>query len=187
MDNRTLALIASFVAMVFVILSYFTTKKERFLLFQSICIVFLIVSYFFTLQFFAMVGLAIGLLRAVVYFAYEKRGRIAPLWVPIGLCVLTGISYVIVNLLLLKSASPADAVLLVSLVCYIFIFRVRSLKLVRFLMILPTVLSVIFNVWTNAAFFVTLSYVFEFSANVASIFKYHVFGNRPKNRKKAPQ
>ena len=97
-DNRALALIASFIAMVFVIFSYFTIKKQRFLLFQSLCIVFLIVSYFFTVQFFAMVGLVIGLLRAVSYFAYERQGRAAPLWVPFGLCLLTALSYAVINL-----------------------------------------------------------------------------------------
>ena len=185
MDNRALALIASFAAMVFVILSYFTTKKERFLFFQSLCIVFLIVSYFFTVQFFAMAGLIIGLIRALIYYRYERGGRIAPLWIPIALCALTGVSYLIINVSVLKSASLADAVLLLSLVCYIFIFRVRNLTLVRFLMILPTVLSIIFNVWTDAALFATLSYVFELSADLASIFKYHIWTRISHKNKKA--
>ena len=185
MENRIFALIASFIAMVFVVFSYFTTKKERFLFFQSLCIVFLIISYFFTVQFFAMVGLAIGLLRAVVYFFYEKRGRMAPLWIPIGLCLMTTVSYLVVNIGILKDASVADIVLLLSLYGYIFIFRVRNLTLVRYLMLLPTVLSVLFNVWTNAALFATLSYVFEFSANAASILKYNVLAKRKEKKKKA--
>ena len=187
MDNRTLALVASFIAMLCVIFAYFTTKKERFLFFQSICIVFLIVSYFFTVQFFAMVGLFIGLLRALIYFAYERKERVAPISIPIGLCLLTGVSYVIVNWMILDSVTAADIILLVSLMCYIFIFRVRNLKLVRFLMVIPTVLSIIFNVWTHAALFATLSYAFELGANVTSIFRYHVFGGFFDKSKKAPR
>lgn len=187
MESRILALIASFIAMAFVILSYFTTKKERFLLLQSLCIVFLILSYFFTLQFFAMVGLSIGLCRVLVYFWYEKKGREAPLFVPLILCALTAISYFAVNFAILESASAADALLLVALVCYIFIFRVRNLTLVRFLMLVPTVLAIIFNIVTGAALFAVLSYVFELSANVASIFKYHVFGKKRRKAEKAPR
>lgn len=185
MDSRILALVASFIAMVFVVLSYFTTKKARFLLLQSLCIVFLILSYFFTLQFFAMVGLFIGLCRALVYFWYEKKGREAPLAVPLALCAMTAVSYFVVNFAILESAAAEDVLLLVALVCYIFVFRVRNLTLVRFLMLIPTVLAILFNVLTDAALFAILSYVFELSANVASIFKYHVFGKHRKT-KKAP-
>ena len=47
-------------------------------------------------------------------------------------------------------------------------------------MLIPTVLSILFNVLINAAVFATLTYVFELSANVISIFKYHVFGEKEK-------
>ena len=184
MENRTLALLVSFVAMVLVIASYFTRKKERFLLFQSLCIVFIIASYFFTVQFFAMVGLAVGLLRALVYYAYEKRERLAPLWVPILLTLLTLASYFTVNFAILKTSDPLDVICLVALVAYVFIFRVRNLKLVRFLMLLPVSLSLLFNLLTNAALFTTLTYVFELSANLVSIFKYHVIGDRCSRKKR---
>ncbi|MBO5754430.1 MAG: YgjV family protein, partial [Clostridia bacterium] len=68
MDNPILALITSFFAMSFVVTSYFMKKKEKYLLFQFLCIVFLIISYFFTEQFFAMVGLVIGLGRTLTFF-----------------------------------------------------------------------------------------------------------------------
>ena len=170
--------------MVLVIASYFTRKKERFLLFQSLCIVFIIASYFFTVQFFAMVGLAVGLLRALVYYAYEKRERLAPLWVPILLTLLTLASYFTVNFAILKTSDPLDVICLVALVAYVFIFRVRNLKLVRFLMLLPVSLSLLFNLLTNAALFTTLTYVFELSANLVSIFKYHVIGDRCSRKKR---
>ena len=56
-----------------------------------------------------------------------------------------------------------------------FIFRIGNLKIVRFTMLIPTVLSILFNVLTSAALFATLTYVFELCANVVFIFKYHVF------------
>ena len=176
MENQVLAHITSYIAMALVVLSYFTKKKERFLLFQSLCIVFLIISYFFNVQFFAMVGLAVGLARALVYFAYEKKGRLAPFYWPFLLSGLTLASYFIVNYAILKTADPLDLLCLAGLICYAFIFRVRNLTLVRFLMLVPTVLSVLFNLLTHAAPGASLTYIFELSANVLSIFKYDVIG-----------
>ena len=175
MENQTLALIASFIAMAFVVASYFTRKKTYYLLCQLLCIAFLVVSYFFTVQFFAMIGLAVGFLRAITFFLYEKKGLLAPLYWSFVLAGLTILSYFIVNFAILKTAQPLDILCLVALVGYAFIFRIRNLKIVRYTMIFPTVLSILFNVLSGAALFATLTYVFELSANIVSIFKYHVF------------
>ena len=75
---------------------------------------------------------------------------------------------------------PLDVLCLLALVGYAFIFRIRNLKIVRFTMIVPTVLSILFNVFTHAALFATLTYSFELLANIVSIFKYHVFGKKKK-------
>ena len=175
MDNRILALIASFFAMTFVVISYFVKKKERYLLFQFLCIVFLIISYFFTVQFFAMVGLVIGLGRTAVFYLYEKREKQASILWAFLFSGLSLASYLIINLLILGTAQPLDILFLVGLIGYAFIFRIRNLKTVRFLMLAPTILSVLFNVLTHAAIFATLSYTFELGANIISILKYHVF------------
>lgn len=174
MENQTLSIIASLFAMIAVILSYFVKKKALYLLFQLICIVFLIISYFFNLQFFAMVGLSIGFARALTFYLYEKKGVKAPLLASIILSVLTLASYFIVNTIILKTSQPLDLLCVGALVSYAFIFRIRNLKLVRFLMLPPTILSILFNLLTGAAIFATLTYVFELCANVISIFKYHV-------------
>ena len=176
MENQTLAVISSYLATALVVCAYFTRKKERFLLFQSLCIVFLIVSYFFTVQFFAMVGLAVGLMRALVYFAYEKKSKPAPLYWPFLLSGLTLCSYFVINYAILENADPLDALCLAGLICYAFIFRIRNLSLVRFLMLIPTALSVMFNLLTDAAIGAMLTYLFEFCASVIAIFRYHVFG-----------
>ena len=178
MENPTLALIASFIAMAFVVASYFVKKKEYYLLCQLLCIAFLVVSYFFTVQFFAMIGLAVGLFRTITFFVYEKKGKTAPLVWSFILAGLTILSYIIVNFVILKSAQPLDILCLVALVGYAFIFRIRNLKIVRYTMIFPTVLSILFNLLTDAAIFVTLTYMFELVANVVSIFKYHVFNKK---------
>lgn len=73
MENQTLTLIASFIAMTFVISAYFMKQKAYYLLCELLCVVFLIVSYFFSVQFFAMIGLAVGFFRTVTFFLYEKK------------------------------------------------------------------------------------------------------------------
>lgn len=176
MYNPILSLIASFIAMCFVVMSYFVRKKEFYLLYQLLCIAFLIISYFFNLQFFAMVGLFIGILRTLTFFIYEKKDKPAPIFFVFLYSTLTVASYIVVNGIILKNWQPIDILCLVALVSYVIIFRIRNLKAVRFTMLFPTVLSILFNVFTGAAIFATLTYVFEFVANVVSIFKYHVFG-----------
>ena len=176
MENQALAVIASFIAMAFVVTSYFLKNKSLYLLFQALCITFLCVSYFFSVQFFAMVGLGIALCRALSFFVYEKNNKVAPLWVSFFFSGLSVASYFIINLGVLGSAKPLDILCFGALVLYAFIFRVRDLKKVRFLMIAPTVLSLLFNALAGAAIFATLTYVFELVANLTAIYKYHVKG-----------
>lgn len=174
MDSPVLALIASFIAMAFAVASYFVKKKSLYLAFQASCISFLIVSYFFTLQFFAMVGLAIGLIRAVIFFIYERKEKTAPIFVPLAISVATVLAYFIVNWWILQTVQPLDILCLAACILYAFVFRIRNLKTVRFGMLAPTVLSLLFNILTHAALFATLSYAFELAANLLSIYKYHI-------------
>ncbi len=176
MENQTLALIASFVAMAFVVMAYFVKKKVYYLFCQLLCILFLIVSYFFTVQFFAMIGLAVGIFRTLTFFVYENKKKQASITWSFLFSGLTIASYFVVNFGILKTAQPLDVLYVLALSMYAFIFRIRNLKLVRFTMLVPTVLSILFNILTHAALFASLTYVFELCANVVSIFKYHIFG-----------
>ena len=177
--NEFLSLLAGFVAMVFVMISYFVKRKSLYLVYQSACILFLSVSYLFNAQYFAMIGLLIALCRAVTFFYLEHKGKQASIALSCLFSVLTLAAYCIINFLMLTTAQPLDILCLLASVAYAFIFRIRDLKTVRFLMPIPTVLSILFNSLTGAALFVTLSYVFELTANVISIYKYHI---KPKQK-----
>jgi hypothetical protein len=172
--NETLSYIAGFVAMVFVILAYFVKKKEMYLVYQSLCIMGLVFSYLFNAQFFAMIGLFISLCRALTFFLIERKGKKASIALSFLFAGLTVASYFIVNFWILGDAQPLDILCLASACMYAFIFRIRDLKTVRFTMLVPTVISIAYNVFSGAALFVTLSYAFELVANVVSIFKYHI-------------
>ena len=174
MYNYTLSLLCGLLAMAFVVISYFVRKKELYLVFQSLCIVGLILSYFFNVQYFAMIGLGIGLIRALIFFAFEKRDMDAPIWIAYVLSVATVASYYVINFKVLKQAQAWDVLCMLALIMYAFIFRIRNLKVVRFTMLAPTTLNIVFNIATHATLFVTLSYVFELGANLVSIYKYHI-------------
>lgn len=172
--NETLSYIAGFAAMVFVMMAYFVKKKELYLLYQSLCIVGLVFSYLFNAQFFAMIGLFISLCRALTFFLIERKGKRASIALSFLFAGLTVASYFIVNFWILGDAQPLDILCLAAACMYAFIFRIRNLKIVRFTMLVPTVISIAFNAFSGAALFATLSYVFELGANVVSIFKYHI-------------
>lgn len=168
------ALLFSFIAMALIAASYFV-KKGGFLLLQGTGIVFLMASYLCDGKLFAMVGLSIGLIRCLVYYLYEQAGKQASIWWAIGFSAASLAAYCVVNLCILKNAHPADALYLLALFCYAFLFRIRSVKTVRFLSPIPTVLSIVYNAWSQAPLFALISYCFEMVANVSSILKNHVF------------
>lgn len=180
--NETLAFIVSFIAMVLIAASYFFKKKEKYLLFQLLGIVFLMLSYFFTGEYFAMIGLGIAIMRTLVFFLYEKKEKTAPISLAFLFSALSVLAYFIVNFGILRTAKPADIIYLSALFGYAFVFRIRNIKTVRFAVLIPTTLSIVYNVVIEAVPFVIISYAFELGANIVSIFKYHVFHKKNKTQ-----
>lgn len=173
MENPILAFIASFIGMVFVVSAYLVKKKSLYLACQALCLVFLIIAYFFEANFFGMIGLGIGLARSLTFFVYEQKDKYAPMTWAFVFTIATTINF-LVNLLVLRTGRPLDVLCLLALVMYAFIFRIRSLKIVRFSMLFPTVLSIVYNILVGAAIFTTLTYVFELCVNCVSIVRFHV-------------
>ena len=171
------AFIVSFFAMVFVAAAYFFQKKSLYLLCQAIGIVGIVISYFFTKEFFAMIGLGVGLIRTLSFYAYERQGKSAPLYLAVLFATLSVAAYLIVNMGILHTAKPLDLLCLAALVLYAFIFRIRNMKLVRFTVLIPCALSITYNVLASSTIFIVLLYVFEFCASITSIFKFYVFPN----------
>ena len=177
-DIKTWALIFSFIAMLLIAASYFLGTKDGFLVLQGSGIVFLMSSYLCNGQYFAMIGLGIGLARCVVFYLYERRDKEAPIVWCYALCALSFAAYFVVNLWILQQFHPADILYLIGLVLYMFVFRIRNIKTVRFVILLPTALSIAYNVWAASPIFTVISYCFEMLANIIAILKYHVFGAR---------
>lgn len=182
MYNYTLSFIAGLIAMLFVASSYFFGKKSLYLLFQSIGIVFLIISYFFLTEFFAMVGLIVGLARTLVYFLYAKNDKTAPVFCAVTFCVLTISVYLIVNIAILGNAKPVDLINLAALCFYASVYLVQDLKKLRWLLFIPLTLCVAYNLLIGATAFVIVSYCFEIGANILAILKSRFLHNSPQEQ-----
>lgn len=125
-----------------------------------------------------MVGLFVSLVRTFTFFVYEKKEKEAPLVLAFLFAFLTVAAYFTVNLWILRTAKPLDILCLTALVMYSFIFKIRSLKTVRFCMVLPLSISIVYNIFSAATVFVVLSYSIELLADILSICKYHVFSKK---------
>lgn len=183
MPNETVALIVSFVAMSLIVSSYFFAKKVYFLLFQALGTVFLVLSYLFSGEYFAMIGLAVGLSRTVTYFLFERKEKDAPIGFVFLFGALTLAAYFTVNLGILKTAKPIDIFYVASLIAYAIVFRIKDVELMRYLVLVPTVLAVLYNILCSAPIFTTISYVFEVAAGVYAVIKFNILGKKEKTKK----
>lgn len=188
MYNYTVSLLAGLVAIIFVIASYLVTKKSRFLTCQTLAILFLSVSYLFVEQYFAMVGMVFSVVRTIVYFVLETKNKAPNFWLKTLFGLLSVFAYVVINLVILKNARYIDLLFLSANVMYSYLFGIRDLKLLRFLMLVPTAVTSIYNVIAPASLFVIISYIFEFFANVVGIIKARIEEKKeqiiPFNKKK---
>ncbi len=178
MTKEEAALLVSFVAMGLVVVSYFFKKKNVFLILQSVAIGFLILSYLFTGEYFAMIGIGIGLIRTLVYFAYERNMQETPLYWTVTFCLVTVAAYFTVNFWVLGEAKPLDVLYLASLILYAIVFRIRDLKWMRRLAIIPITLALAYNIFANSTPFILASYSLELAANLAAILKFEIFDLR---------
>ena len=181
MENPTLALCVSFLALCCVVISYFLKSKALYLVFQSVGIVFLVLTYFLSALFFPMISLFIGLFRVLIYFVYEQKQKTAPMWVALLLILATLTAYVVVNVVILKTARILAVLNVAAMVLYALIMRVRNLKFVRFAIIAPAFLSVLYNLLLGGQPFATALYLFEIAACVLAILRFYVL---PKSNSK---
>jgi hypothetical protein len=153
------------------VISYFANNQSKYLLFQALNMGSLAISYFFSCEYFAMIGIIVSMARTITFFLISKKGKDAPLALSFLFAFLNLLAYVIINLFILKTTQPIAILYVIALVAYSFIFRIKSMKKVRFLMLLPLTLTIAFNVFSNATIFAAISYVFELIADVIAIIK----------------
>ena len=169
---RELSFVMSAIALCLYSLSYFFGSKKKYLVMQLVGNVFFSLSYLFLGAYFTMVSLIIGIARGLLCYVYEKKDKKVPVYVVLGLCLATVISYIIINYVLLSQASVWDFVYLFASCMYAVSFAIRNIRVMRYVVIIPHVSSISYNLLINAPITSAISYGIELAATVIAIIKF---------------
>ena len=175
MNNSAISLFLSFLALIMFSGSYY-------LFFQGLGGLCLVFSYLFISEFFPMISLFIGLVRTATYYAYEKNDRRVPVYVVVSICMATIINYVFVNIVILQTQKPVDFILVISFCLYAVIFSIRKLEIVRYTVIIPHVLTIIYNILIHAPIFTAISYSIELTITIISIMYFRFSASYEKHK-----
>ena len=175
MDTKELSFIMSTIALALYCSSYFFNNKKKYLILQLSGNVFLSFSYLFMGAYFTMVSVAIGIARGLICYTYEKNDKKVPLYMIVGLCAATVLSYIVINYVILSGASsPWDILYMAASCMYAITFAMRNIKLMRYVILIPHASAVSYNLLVNAPISSAISYGIEFLITVVAIIKFHI-------------
>ena len=160
--------------------SYFFNNKRGYLAFQLFGNVFLSLSYLLIGAYFTMVSALLGVVRGLVYYLYEKKDKKVPWYVIVGLCASMIASYIIINGVILSSSSPWDILYLIASCMYAITFAIRNIRLMRYLVLIPHVSAVSYNLLSAAPISSAISYGIELIVTLVAIVKFEL------QRRRAP-
>ena len=175
-----LSFVMSTIALILYSLSYFFNNKRSFLMLQLSGNVFLSVSYLVMGSYFTMVSVLIGIARGLLCYLYEKRDKRVPIFVVLGLCSATVVSFIVVNYVILSQASPWDVLYMVASCMYSITFAMRNIRLMRYVTLVPHSLAVAYNLLIEAPFTSAVSYAIELIVTVAAIIRFDLIKRRGK-------
>ena len=172
---KTISFVMSTISLALYCCSYFFDNKKKYLILQLIGNVFLSFSYLFMGAYFTMVSVAIGIGRGIICYTYEKNNKKVPLYIIVGLCFVTVFSYLIINyVILLGASSPWDILYMCVSCMYAVTFAMRNIKLMRYVILIPHISAVSYNLLVNAPISSAISYGIEFIITVVAIIKFHI-------------
>ena len=169
-----LSFITSAIALSLYSVSYFFNNKRNYLIAQMIGNVVFSFSYLFLGAYFTMVSVIIGIARALVCFIYEKKDKSVPNLLVIGLCAITVLSYVIINYVILSQSSTWDFLYLIASCLYTITFAIRNLRIMRFVVTIPHISAIAYNILIKAPFTSAISYTIELSVTLVAIVKQEI-------------
>lgn len=174
MDNHTLSFVMSTVALALYSCSYFFDNKRNYLILQVIGNIFLSLSYLLMGAYFTMISVGIGIGRGLICYRYEKLNKKVPFYVIFGLCFATILTYVVVNYIVLSTASPWDVLYLIASCMYAITFAIRNIKLMRYMVLIPHGSAVLYNLLVRAPISSAISYGIEFVITIVAIIKFRI-------------
>jgi hypothetical protein len=161
----------STVALILYSCSYFFNSKEKYLILQLTGNVFLSASYLLIGSYFTMVAVMIGVARGLICYVFEKKNREVPIYYIIGLCLSSIASYFIINFVILSQSSVWDFLYLFASCMYAVTFAMRNIRLMRYVVLLPTSSAVAYNLLVRAPISSAISYGIEWIVTVIAIVK----------------
>ena len=166
-----LSFVMSTVSLILYSCSYFFNSKKKYLIFQLFGNVFLSLSYLLIGSYFTMVAVMIGIARGLICFIYEKKDKSVPVYYIIGLCLSSISSYFIINFVILSESSVWDILYLFSSCMYAITFAIRNLRVMRYIVLLPTTSAIAYNLLVHAPISSAISYGIEWVVTVVAIVK----------------
>lgn len=174
LNMSALAYAMSTVALILYSLSYFFNSKRNYLILQLTGNVFLSFSYLAIGSYFTMVSVIIGIARGLICYTYEKKNKEVPAFAIVGLCLAVISSYFVINYIILSNASVWDVLYLIASCMYAVTFAIRNIRLMRFLVLIPHVCAVSYNLLIHAPVSSAISYGIELAVTIAAILMYEI-------------
>lgn len=169
-----LSFVLSTIALVLYSCSYFFNSKKFYLIFQLSGNCFLSASYLLIGAYFTMIAVLLGIARGLICYIYEKKDKKVPIYFIIGLCLVTILSYVIINTVILSQASVWDFLYLFASCMYAVTFAIRNIRVMRYVVIIPHTSAIVYNLLINAPISSAISYTVELVVTVVAIVKFEV-------------
>lgn len=172
---KTLSFIMSAIALALYCGSYFFNSKKKYLILQLTGNVFLSCSYLFMGAYFTMVSVVVGIARGLICYTYEKNNKRVPIYMIAGLCLVTVSSYILINYVILSgTASSWDILYMFASCMYAITFAIRDIKLMRYLILIPHLSAIFYNLLVKAPISSALSYGIEFVITLVAIIKFGI-------------
>lgn len=166
------AFVMSITALVLYSSSYFFNTKKYYLILQLCGNVFLSLSYLMMGAYFTMVSVMIGIVRGLVCYIYEKKDKNVPIYVVVGLCTATILSYLIINCMIIPQHSAWDIIYLFASCMYVITFAIRNISVMRYMVLIPHSCAILYNILIKAPISSAISYGIELLVTVIAIIKY---------------
>ena len=169
-------LLFSFLGMTSAASSYLMKKKWQFLVAQGMSILLIAISNLYLGLYYACISSLVSFSRVLVYYDFERKDKEVPHSIKLLFVALVIISYVITNIIILKNTMWQDLMLMAINCSFVYIVGIRNIKVLRYCMVPPILLAILYCILMKTAVFTTFSYVIELVANLVAIVIYSKSG-----------
>ena len=164
--NFIVSQILGIIALILMCIGYFVKNKSQFLIIQIIANVFYATSYLFLGVFSAGIITLISIIRCVlIYFNDKKDLKIDKFIIPFFI-----VAYIVVGVIFWKS--PFDIIPIITASLFTISFCIKNLKVMRYILLFPNCILVVFGICTMAYSVALLDFV-ETIVLVVAIIKFH--------------